>query len=179
MEQVIWDVSRDLAEKYDISEGAARTMMYSSGYHIYTTMDPEIQRIAESVYEDRSNLDLTSRDGQIIRSGITIIEPSTGNIVAIVGDMGEKSGNLITSYATDRRQVGSSMKPLTAYAPAIDSGAVTPATTFDDYPIQLLNKKPWPKNSPNKYRGWVSVSTGIQHSINTIALQALQAGGLA
>ena len=179
VEQVIWDVSRDLAEKYDISEGAARTMMYSSGYHIYTTMDPEIQRIAESVYEDRSNLDLTSRDGQIIRSGITIIEPSTGNIVAIVGDMGEKNSNLITSYATVRRQVGSSMKPLTAYAPAIDSGAVTPATTFDDYPIQLLNEKPWPKNSPNKYRGWVSVSTGIQHSINTIALQTLQAGGLA
>ena len=179
VDQVIWDVSRDLAEKYGISDGAARTMMYSSGYHIYTTMDPEIQRIAESVYEDRSNLDLTSRDGQIIRSGITIVEPSTGNIVAIVGDMGEKSANLITSYATDRRQVGSSMKPLTAYAPALDSGSITPATTFDDYPIQLLQDNPWPKNSPNKYRGYVSIGTGIQHSINTIALQSLQAGGLA
>ncbi|MBQ8851210.1 MAG: transglycosylase, partial [Oscillibacter sp.] len=133
----------------------------------------------ESVYEDRSNLDLTSRDGQIIRSGITIVEPSTGNIVAIVGDMGEKVGNLITSYATDRRQVGSSMKPLTAYAPALDSNSITPATTFDDYPIQLLEDNPWPKNSPNKYRGYVSIGTGIQHSINTIALQSLQAGGLA
>ena len=179
VEQVIWDVSRDLAAKYDISDGAARTMMYSGGYHIYTTLDPEIQDIAEAVYEDRSNLDLTSRDGQLISSGITVIEPSTGNIVAIVGNMGEKTGNLITSFATDRQQVGSSMKPLTAYAPALDSGAVTPATTFDDYPIQLLEGKPWPKNSPNKYRGRVSVSTGIQHSINTIALQTLQAGGLA
>ena len=179
VEQVIWDVSRDLAAKYEISEGAARTILYSSGYHIYTTLDPKIQSIAESVYEDRSNLDLTSRDGQPIRSGITIVEPSTGNVVAIVGDMGEKSGNLITSYATDRRQVGSSMKPLTAYAPAIDSGSVTPATTFDDYPIQLLEDNPWPKNSPNRYRGWVSIGTGVQHSINTIALQTLQAGGLA
>ena len=179
VEQVIWDVSKDLAAKYEISEGAARTMMYSSGFHIYTTMDPKIQRIAESVYEDRSNLDLTSRDGQIIRSGITIVEPSTGNIVAIVGDMGEKSGNLITSYATDRRQVGSSMKPLTAYAPALDSGSITPATTFDDYPIQLLEDNPWPKKSPNKYRGYVDIKTGVQHSINTIALQSLQAGGLA
>lgn len=180
VEQVIWDVSRDLAAKYDISDGAARTMMYSSGYHIYTTMDPEIQEIAETVYRDRGNLDnLTSRDGQLISSGMTIIEPSTGNIVAIVGNMGEKVGNLVTSFATNRHQVGSSMKPLTAYAPAIDSGAVTPATTFDDYPIQLLNENPWPKNSPQKYRGWVSVGTGIQHSINTIALQTLQAGGLA
>ncbi|MDD5931295.1 MAG: transglycosylase domain-containing protein [Oscillospiraceae bacterium] len=178
VEQVIWDVSKDLAAKLDISEEAARVKLYNSGYHIYTTMDPRIQRIAESVYEDRSNLDLTSRDGQIIRSGITIVEPSTGNIVAIVGDMGEKSGNLITSYATDRRQVGSSMKPLTAYAPAIDSGAITPATAFDDYPIQLLNGNPWPKNSPNRYRGWTSVTTGLQYSINTIALQSLQAGGL-
>ena len=61
----------------------------------------------------------------------------------------------------------------------MDSASITPATTFDDYPIQLLEDNPWPKNSPNKYRGYVSVGTGVQHSINTIALQSLQAGGLA
>ena len=179
VDQVIWDVSKDLAREMEISEKEARILINNSGYRIYTTMDLRIQEIAESVYEDRSNLDLTSRDGQPIRSGITIIDPYTGNVVATVGDLGEKEGNLLTSYAMDRRQPGSSIKPLTAYAPAIDSGKVTPATTFDDYPVQLLNDNPWPKNSPNKYRGWTTVRTGIQHSINTIAVQTLQTVGVA
>lgn len=178
VDQVIWDVSADLAKKLDIEEKQARVLINNSGYRIYTTLDPEIQEIAESVYEDRSNLDLTSRDGQQIRSGITIIDPYTGNIVAIVGDMGEKEGNLIMSYATDRRQVGSSIKPLTAYAPAIDAGVVTPGTAFDDYPVQLLNDNPWPKNSPNNYKGWTLVQDGLRRSVNTIAVQTLQAVGV-
>jgi penicillin-binding protein 1A len=94
----------------------------------------------------------------------------------MVGDMGPKEGNLLWNYATDIQQPGSSIKPLTAYAPALDSGAINPGTTFDNYPVQLMNGSPWPKNSPNTYTGWTSVSVGIQNSINTIAVQALQKG---
>ena len=179
VDQVIWDVSADLAKKLDISEKEARILINSSGYRIYTTMDLDIQELAESVYEDRSNLDVTSRSGQPLQSGITIMDPYTGNIVATVGKVGEKMENLGFSCATARRQPGSSIKPLTVYAPAIENGAVNQGTTFDDYPIQLLNDSPWPKNSPNKYRGWVNVRTGLQHSINTIAVQTLQAVGTA
>lgn len=178
VDQVIRDVSADLSELYGIGIEEARLRLYNSGYKIYTTLDPEIQSIAESVYADRSNLDLTSRDGQPIRSGITIIDPSTGNVVATVGDLGEKTGNLIMSYAMDRRQVGSSMKPLTAYAPALDAGTITPGTAFDNYPVQLLNNRPWPKNSPNTFTGFTSVREGLQRSINTIAVQALQSVGI-
>lgn len=178
-DQVIRDVTADLVAEYGYTTEEAEARLYNSGYHIYTTLDPDIQAIAERVYLDRGNLNnLTSRDGQPIRSGITVMDPYTGNIVATVGDMGEKDGNLLWSYATDKHQVGSSMKPLTAYAPAIDSGAVTPGSTFDDYPVELLNDNYWPKNSNQKYRGFTSVTYGIQHSINTIAVQTLMAGGV-
>ncbi len=179
VDQVILDVSADLAEQEGISVKEARLKIYNSGYHIYTTLDPKIQAIAESVYEDRSNLDVTSRSGQQIQSGITIIEPSTGNIVATVGKIGEKTGNLDWSFATtSKRQPGSSIKPLTCYAPAIDAGAVTPGTVFDNYPVQLLNDKPWPKNSPAGYTGLTTVTEGLRRSINTIAVQTLQAVGI-
>ncbi len=177
VEQVIWDVSADLAKKYEISEGAARTLMYSSGYRIYTTMDPQIQNIAETVYADRSNLDITSKNGQPIQSGMTIVDPSNGNVVAIVGAIGPKDKNLVSSYATMKKQVGSSMKPLTAYAPALDAGTITPASTFDNYPVRLEGGSPWPKNSPNTYTGWTSVREGIRRSINTIAVQSLESVG--
>ncbi|MCI6054283.1 transglycosylase domain-containing protein [Dysosmobacter sp.] len=179
VDQVIRDVTADLVEEKGISTKEAETLLYNGGYHIYTTLDPEIQSIAESVYEDRGSLNnLTSASGQLIHSGITIIDPYTGNIVAMVGDMGPKEGNLLWNYATDIQQPGSSIKPLTAYAPALDSGAINPGTTFDNYPVQLMNGSPWPKNSPNTYTGWTSVSMGIQKSINTIAVQALQKGGV-
>ena len=175
VDQVFRDVTADLVEAKGISTEEAETLIYNGGYHIYTTLDPEIQEIAESVYEDRGSLNnLTSASGQLIHSGITIIDPYTGNIVAMVGDMGEKEGNLLWNYATDIQQPGSAIKPLTAYAPALDSGAITPATTFDNYPVQLMNGSPWPKNSPNTYTGWTSVAMGIQNSINTIAVQSLQ-----
>ena len=179
VDEVFRDVTADLAEQYGISTDEAEVWVYNKGYHIYTTLDPEIQEIAESVYEDRGSLNnLTSANGQPIRSGITILDPYTGNIVAMVGDMGEKEGNLLWNYATDIQQPGSSIKPLTAYAPALDSGAINPGTTFDNYPVQLLNGSPWPKNSPNTYTGWTSVAEGIRQSINTIAVQALQKGGV-
>ena len=180
VDQVFRDVTADLAEEFGISLDEAETRVYSSGYKIYTTMDPEIQELAESVYADRGNLkNLTARDGQLIQSGITIMDPYTGDIKAIVGQMGEKEGSLVWSYAADKHQVGSSIKPLTSYAPAIETGAVNPGTAFDDYPVMELNGTYWPKNSPTRYRGFVSVATGIQHSINTIALQTLQACGVA
>ena len=180
VDQVFRDVTADLAAELNISTEEAEKRLYNGGYKIYATVNPEIQELAESVYADRSNLkNLTSRDGQLIQSGITVMDPSTGNIVAIVGQMGEKEGSLNWSYAADRHQVGSSIKPLTAYAPAIESGAVNPGTAFDDYPVQELNGTYWPKNSPPRYRGFVSVATGIQNSINTIALQTLQACGVA
>ncbi len=178
VDQVIRDVSADLADSLHISLEEAMERLYNSGYRIYTTLDPDIQAIAESVYEDRSNLDVTSRNGQPLQSGITILDPYTGNIVAMVGKVGEKDRNLGWSCATARRQVGSSMKPLTAYAPALDAGVITQGSVFDNYPVQELNGSPWPKNSPNTYTGFTTVRTGVQKSINTIAVQALQSVGV-
>ncbi|MCI9609602.1 MAG: transglycosylase [Oscillibacter sp.] len=178
VDQVIRDVVQGLQNEFGIGEEEAYTRLYNSGYRIYTTLDPEIQALAESVYEDRSNLDVTSRNGQQLQSGITILDPYTGNVVAMVGKVGEKEGNLVWNYATGRRQVGSSMKPLTAYAPALDAGTISPGSVFDNYPVQELNGAPWPKNSPQGYSGFTTVKTGIQKSINTIAVQALQSVGV-
>ena len=178
VDQVLRDVSQDLQDEYGFTEKEAYTRLYNSGYRIYTTLDPKIQELAESVYEDRSNLDVTSRNGQLLQSAITIIDPYTADIVAMVGKVGEKQENLGWNCATAKRQVGSSMKPLTAYAPALDAGVITQGTVFDNYPVQELNGTPWPKNSPNTYTGFTTVKTGVQKSINTIAVQALQSVGV-
>ena len=178
MDQVIDDVAADLSAELGIAKEEAYIKMMNSGYHIYTTLDPDIQELVEEVYADRSNLDLTSQKGQPIQSGITVMDPYTGNVVAIAGAMGPKEGNRVSNYATMKHQVGSSIKPLTVYAPAIDAGVVHPGTVFDNYPVRLLNDKPWPKNSPSKYTGFTTVQEGLKHSINTIAVQTVEALGI-
>ena len=179
VEQLIKDVTSDLADAKGISYEAAQRLVNNSGYQIYCTMDPDIQKIAEDVYADTSNLNIHSAKGHQLQSGITIMDPYTGNVVAMVGAVGEKTQNLVDNYAVQKHQVGSSIKPLTVYSAALDAGAVTPATTFDNYPVHLLNGNPWPKNSPNTYTGWTMIGEGVRRSINTIAVQTLEALGVA
>ncbi len=90
VEQLIKDVTTDLAQAKSISYEAAQRLVNNSGYQIYCTMDPDIQKIAEDVYADLSNLNVHSAKGHQLQSGITIMDPYTGNIVGMVGAMGPK-----------------------------------------------------------------------------------------
>ena len=176
-ETVIADVSRDLEEQLGWSESRIDQMLSRGGLRIYTCVDPELQAIAEEIYSDRANLDYTSRDGQQMQSSITIIDNSTGDVVAIVGQFGEKEGNLLSNYANDTRyarQPGSSFKPLAVYAPALELSNVSPITVTDDYPYQLLGGSPWPVNSgAARYQGRTTIRSAVTHSVNTVAVRVL------
>ena len=99
VEQVFNDVKQDLMEKYHYSEDTAVQMIYNAGYKIYATVDPDIQEIVDSVYTDETNLDKQNAKGDRLQSGITIIDPYTGHVVATSGLIGEKEGNRLQSYA--------------------------------------------------------------------------------
>ena len=177
-EQVVDDVIRDLVSELGYSEELASNMVYSGGLKIYSCVDPDIQAKVEEVYENRDNLPLVSKSGQQIQSAIVIID-AEGNVVALAGSMGEKEGNELYNMATmAHRQPGSSIKPLAVYAPAIDTGLITPATTFDDTPVMELSGKSWPSNSYGKYYGLMDVADAVKQSSNPVAVRALQTLGL-
>ena len=178
VEQMIKEITQDLAEAKGVSKEAAQMMLNNGGYQIYSTMDLDIQNIAESVYENTENLNIHSPKGEQLQSGITIMDPYTGNVVAMVGCVGPKEGNLWDNYAMQKHQVGSSIKPLTVYSAGLELGGITLATVFDNYPVQLLNDSPWPKNSPPTYTGMTTIADGVRHSINTIAVQTLMSTGV-
>lgn len=174
-ETVIADVRQDLKAQLGWSDARITQVLERGGLRIYTCLDPEIQAMAEAVYTDRANLNYTSADGQLMQSSITIIDNTTGNIAAIVGQFGEKTGNLWTNYAnTAQRQPGSSLKPLSVYSPALEMGLITPITIIDDYPYQVMSGSAWPLNSGNaRYRGLTTVRRGLTNSVNTIAVRIL------
>ena len=177
-EQVITDVMNDLMEQYGYSSQLVSDMVYSGGLRIYACVDQDIQDTVESVYSDRSNLDLTSNSGQEIQSAIVIVDPD-GNVVGLAGSLGEKTTNRGWNYASrSQRQPGSSIKPLSVYAPALENGLITPASTFDDYPVQVLGGSAWPLNNPLGYRGLMTVAAALEVSSNPVAVRTLQTLGV-
>lgn len=188
-DQVIDEVMEDLIEKYGITTELASNLIYYGGLRIETCFDPDVQAYVDAIYSDRTVLELDSKTGQEIQSGITVIDNRTGNVVAIAGGIGEKEGNRSWSRAYDsKRPPGSSIKPLAVYAPALDMGLVTPATVFDDVPVLRLDSNgveiaandtetagsAWPKNSYGYYRGLTTVYEAVQRSVNTIAVDILR-----
>ena len=106
----------------------------------------------------------------------------TGEVVAMSGGVGEKTGNLVLNRATDAlRAPGSSFKPLAVYAPAIELGLITPSTLVNDAPreeVEMSQNQWYPNNSDFKYRGIIDIATGVRLSLNTVAAQVLDKLGL-
>ena len=176
-EQVITDVINDLMEEYGYSEQLAENMVYSGGLKIYACVDTRIQSIVESVYYDQNSLVLTSSKGQDIQSSIVIIDPE-GNVVGLAGALGEKTANRVLNMASGTvRQPGSSIKPLSVYAPAIELGMITPASVYADEPVRVLNGKNWPLNNPQTYRGNITVNIAVEVSSNPVAVRILEEMG--
>ena len=189
-DQVIKDVAQKFVEIYDLkdskpdSEGnvisafeRAVTMVYGGGYKIYTTQDLKYQKIAEEVFETTSYLNVKDSYGQSLQAAITVVDPYNGNVVALVGGTGIKTADRGWNWATEVRPCGSAVKPISTYAPALDDGTLTAASSIDDYPI-LLNGKTWPQNANGRYGGLTDVRDAIVRSLNTCAVRVNLAYGV-
>ena len=183
VDTVIRDAIADLAEAKGCSISMAETLLYNGGYNIYACIDMDIQNIVDNIYENRSNMPSSYRSAsQYLQSGIVIIDPYTGYIVALSGGVGDKAkeGSLSLNRATQsHRPPGSSLKPLAAYAPALDLGLVTQKDYMNDSPNESVPGSSWfPKNSGNWYSGAITVHDALVQSKNTIAAQLVGKLGL-
>ena len=170
-DQVINDVVRDLSEKTGYDQTIVRKMLMTGGYKIYSTLNPDVQAAVEEVYQNLDNIPKTASSQQL-QSGIVIIDNKTGDVVAVAGGVGEKQGSLILNRATQSYlSPGSTIKPVSVYAPALELGLITPATVMDDTPYSFTDARHWPKNSDSIYRGLMNINEAVGLSINTIPVK--------
>lgn len=170
-DQVINDVVRDLSEKTGYDQTIVRKMLMTGGYKIYSTLNPDVQAAVEEVYQNLDNIPNTASSQQL-QSGIVIIDNKTGDVVAVAGGVGEKQGSLILNRATQSYlSPGSTIKPVSVYAPALELGLITPATVMDDTPYSFTDARHWPKNSDSIYRGLMNINEAVALSINTIPVK--------
>lgn len=174
VDAVIEDVLSDLMEQKGISAKAATQLLYRGGYHIYTTLNPEIQAAIDEVFQNPEYWpELKTTEDAAPQAAIILSNPETGDILGMYGGLGQKVGNRSWNRATmTTRQPGSAIKPLAVYAPAIEAGLITPYSVYTDIPISVENEKAWPKNYDSAkvgYRGQTTIMEAVQRSTNTIA----------
>ena len=146
-------------------------LMYSSKDDAYSDIedyrasiisDPDKQKYTESV-----NL---APQPEI---SLTIEDQSTGHVLAMVGGRGDKNANRTFNRATDMlRQPGSTFKVITTYAPAIDTGQYTLASSEEDEPFDYDSGVPV-RNWYKGYRGLSTVRQGIVQSMNIVTVKVL------
>ena len=166
VDALITQVTNDLVEKYGYERTHASKLFYTGGYKIYATVDSDIQKSMESVFENSSKYALKSKKGQTLQAGMTIVDYE-GNVKGMVGGIGEKTSNRGWNNATDSiRQPGSTMKPIAAYAPAIEQNIIHYSSIVND---KATNYNGWrPNNWYGGYWGNITVQYALERSVNTI-----------
>ncbi|MEF9919188.1 MAG: transglycosylase domain-containing protein, partial [Eubacterium sp.] len=184
-------IVKDLIAQYHYTEEEASNYLLNGSLIVHATVDPNVQAIMETKASDdnlypgqsgsaaSASAAKTADTGEVTnyipQVGMTIIDNKTGYVSGIVGGRDEKT-NLSLNRATRKFQPGSSTKPLTAYGPGIDTGAITLGTVYADVPISYNG---WnPQNSGGGFSGLTTIRQGLTDSINTIAVQANVATGL-
>lgn len=139
--------------------------------------DAFAESVKEELLDDTHTLVLDKLTvSKSLQAAMVIMDQYTGEVKALVGGRGEKPGDSVFNRATQAlRQQGSTMKPLAAYAPAIDMGILMPGSIIIDEPITIGG---WsPQNWDGKYIGPTTVRKGIWHSMNVLAVKAFQMVG--
>lgn len=174
VDTVITDVIKDLQSVKGYTEAFAKQQVYSGGLKIYATMDYDVQEAMEDVFENPDNFTGGAKDAQ---ASMIIIDPKTGAVKGIIGGKGKKTESRGLNRATQTtRQPGSSIKPLSVYAPALEKEIITPSTIVRDEPIKIKNWEP--VNSYSGYKGSMTVKKAVEISANIPAIKVLQELGI-
>ena len=175
---------------------AMENKLRTGGYSVYLCIDTEIQTIVEetlaswdsyprlrdpsdNVFQSR-NADGTYTEIEQPQAAACVYDYRTGELKAIVGGRYTPTTRKTLNRASDMTMpVGSSIKPLTVYAPAIDLGA-SPASIAYNMPVPIAGWKDssgndsWPQNyGGGGYKGPQSFRSALRNSYNTAAAQIL------
>ena len=152
----------------------SESTLYTGGYIIYTTMDPDLQKYMYQYYNNDDNFP-ASEYGELLQSSAVVIDPSTGAVRGLMGGRnvtGERQLNRVTQIT---RQPGSSFKPVAVYAPAFEAG-YSPGSVADDYPMDynghVFN------NYTRACQGLMTYREAIKGSVNTVAVKVLDQIGV-
>lgn len=169
--QYAWYMDEVIRESRKIL-GISYEELLGGGYSIYTGLMPEIQTAADAVMSAGKYYPENEAQGALIA-----MEPSTGEIIALVGGR-EYSAQLGLNRATSaRRQPGSLIKPLSTYVVAVEKYGYLPSSTVYDIQREYANGY-IPGNSGGAYNGEVTMREALTRSLNAATVDLADTVGI-
>jgi penicillin-binding protein 1A len=157
--------------------------LYQHGLQVYTTLDLDVQRVAQEAVEsgvkaiEKRRHYPPSNPALPLEGALVCFDLETGYIKAMVGgrDFKRSQFNRVTQA---KRQTGSAFKPI-VYASALDKG-YTPASVIVDSPITFeWGDRVWkPKNFGRRFLGPITLRSALTHSVNVVTVKIAQEIGL-
>lgn len=152
--------------------------LLTTGMDIYANVDPAAQQQLWNIYNTD---EFVTYPDNIFQVASTVVDVSTGHVIAQLGARNQASN---VSFGTNQavetnRDFGSTMKPITDYAPALKHEVFTStADTIADLPYNYPGSTTPVNNWDRSYYGNMTFKSALQYSRNVPAVKALEATGL-
>lgn len=167
-----------LKEVIDQVEQETGYNLLTTGMDVYTNVDQEAQKHLWDIYNSDQYVSYPDDDLQVAS---TVVDVSNGKVIAQLGARHQASN---VSFGTNQavetnRDWGSTMKPITDYAPAIEYGVYdSTATMVNDIPYNYPGTSTPVYNWDRAYFGNITLQYALQQSRNVPAVETLNKVGL-
>lgn len=159
----------EAVEEYGLKEED----VMNKGFKIYTSLDQNYQQQLEATYQNNQLFPPNASDGAMVQSASVALDPKTGGVRALVGRRGDHVFRGFNFATQMRRSPGSTIKPLSVYAPALEAG-YKPDSILKDEPQSYYEAH----NFDGTYQGDVPMYQALAQSLNLPAVWLLHEIGL-
>lgn len=150
----------------------------TTGMEVYTNVNTDAQKKLWDIYNTGDYVAYPDDEMQVAS---TVMDVQTGKVIAQLGSRNQSTN---VSFGTNQavetnRDFGSTMKPITDYAPALENEVYTStAAPITDAPYNFPNSSTPVYNWDKKYYYGMTIQYAIQESRNVPAVKTLEAVGL-
>ncbi|AVK99729.1 PBP1A family penicillin-binding protein [Pediococcus inopinatus] len=157
--------------------GLTESDIMNHGYKIYTYLNQSDQTSMQTQFKNSSYFPNNASDGTKVQAASIAINPKTGGVAAVVGGRGKHVFRGFNRATQIKRQPGSTLKPIVAYAPALSSGYSYDSTLQDKLKSYGTNKYR-PANYNEQYDGTIPMYKALAESRNAPAVWLLNKIGV-
>lgn len=162
-------ITRAISEAEEAT-GLSREELLTGGYSIFTTLESGAQAECEALFAEGALFPSENAQGALV------LLNAEGGIAAMITGRDEYDPSGLDRAAGVERQPGSLIKPVIVYAPALEAGLIDASTVFLDEPTSFGD---WtPRNSDDKYYGFVTLREAVSRSLNVPAVKTLESLGV-
>jgi penicillin-binding protein 1B len=169
------ELTRDELRSPEYAEALkdAKDHLLRGGYKIYTTIDKTVYETMRKFAENPENFTKDDEKKGIEQVGAILLDNKTSSIIGMMEGRDFYKEQLNHAIQM-QRQPGSAMKPIAAYLPALESGAIQPGDIIDDVPVLLKDYSKGvhiPQNWDGRYHGLMTAREALNQSWNIPAIK--------